>query len=173
MICRYLLLKFVSVNRSVAMALSHPFLDEAVYELGPDIFRQFKKEDPSILYKVFNIYYGLQVKRLMLVFMGETCLAKYGIGCDCDRFDSITAAFHCYGHRAMDIIACDEENQAEIRILMKEHFEVIHLEADVDEFLTATKPFNCAGVKDQWLHDIIDTLENMLLQWMSPKHNML
>ena len=150
------------------MALCHPFLDEALYELGPDVFRHSKKEDISTLNHVFNIYYGLQVKRLMLVLMRESCLSKYGLGCDCDRFHSASSAFYCYGHRVMDIIASDEENQAEIILLIREHCEEVRLQMNIDSFMTEI--FKPTAIKDLWLNDIIDVLENILLPWVPPKH---
>ena len=154
------------------MALSHPFLDEALYEVGPDIFIFRRKDDPSILYHIFNIYYALQVKHCMILMMAEMCLAKYGLGCDCDRFHMATDAFRCCGRKVMDAIAIDEDIQTEIKMLMKEHCEEIFPQTNVDDFFAVREPFKTSIIKDQWLSDIIDVLETMLLPWAAPRHSM-
>ena len=149
------------------MALSHPFLDEALNELGPDIFRCIDKNDPSALYHIFNIYYGLEIKRKIFEIMANICESNT-FDCVCDRFDTATSAFYCWGWKAMEAI--DEDSEATITFLMKEHCEEIGLEPEVDSFIAQTKPFEPGLIKDKWLNDLIDVLESKLRKWYPPKH---
>lgn len=151
------------------MALLHPFVSEAIPELGPDIFRCIDKDGPLVLYHVFNIYYGLEIKRKIQVMMAEMCEAN-GFGCHCDIYNSITDAFYCWGWKAMEAIANDPDSQATITFSMKEHCEEIRLQdMNVDAFLCDTKPF-CPGlVKDEWLNDLLYVLENHVT-WIISKH---
>ena len=114
------------------------------------------KEDPYILYRIFNISFGLEVvKKLKKLQSNELFY-----------FETIKDVFYCHGSAACDAGAHDLEAHTHITLSMKEYCEEISVDINVERFISANDPFNHILTNNEWKNALIQSMYEHVLRNM-------